>query len=380
MSLPQGVMDAFEAHYGYKPAYLVRAPGRVNLIGEHTDYNEGFVFPMAIDRNVWLAAAPRVDTTVHAYSMDLGSSFEMDTAQIGSHADGWGRYVQGVAWALREGGHQLMGWDGVITSDVPIGSGLSSSAALELAVARCFAKSSEIVWNASPMAVLCQKAENQWVGMNCGIMDQLIIAEGKRDHALLMDCRSLELKPVRMPQDVVVVIMDTATRRGLVDSAYNERRQQCETASRFFGVPYLRDVSLATFEQKSHALSEALQMRSRHVISENERTTASFEAMVAGDVIKLGQLMDESHTSLRDDYEVTNEALDTIVTIARSHGAALGARMTGAGFGGCAIALVKKEEANDFATYLSEAYQQQTGLTPSVYVCQAEQGVSVEDW
>ncbi len=378
MSLPQQVISTFETQYGYKPAFLVRAPGRVNLIGEHTDYNDGFVFPMAIDRNVWLAAAPRSDATVQAYSVDLASSFEMDAVHIESRADGWGRYVQAVAWVLGKEGYPLIGWDGVIASDVPIGSGLSSSAALELAVARCFAETSTISWQASSMATLCQAAENQWVGMNCGIMDQLIIAEGKRDHALLMDCRSLALKSVKMPTDVVVVIMDTATRRGLVDSAYNERRQQCEDASRFFCVPFLRDVTMAEFEQKSLSLSEALQMRSRHVISENERTTAAFDAMVAGDVTTLGHLMNESHNSLKDDYEVTNEALDIIVNIARSHDAVLGARMTGAGFGGCAIALVKKERANDFAGYLSEAYQQETGLTPSVYVCKAEQGVSLE--
>lgn len=378
MSLPQKVSSAFESQFGYKPTFLVRAPGRVNLIGEHTDYNDGFVFPMAINRNVWLAASPRSDTNVQAYSLDLASSFEMDTAHIESRVDGWGLYVQSVAWVLGEEGHQLVGWDGIIASDVPIGSGLSSSAALELAIAKCYSETSNITWDAVHMATLCQKAENKWVGMNCGIMDQLIIATGKRDHALLMDCRSLALKSVKIPEDMAVVIMDTATRRGLVDSAYNERRQQCEAASRFFGVPFLRDVSMAEFEQKSHTLRNDLRMRSRHVISENERTTAAFDAMITDDMTMLGRLMDQSHNSLRDDYEVTNEALNIIVDIARLHEAVLGARMTGAGFGGCAIALVKKSGAEAFAAYLFDTYLQKTGLTPSVYVCHAEQGVSLE--
>ncbi len=379
MSLPEHVVSTFLDHFGYEPAFLVRAPGRVNLIGEHTDYNDGFVFPMAIDRNVWIAASPRTDLQVKLYSLDFPEPCNIDLSTFAGKANGWGLYVQGVAWSLERSGFSLQGWEGVVGSNVPIGSGLSSSAALELAVARCIAQISGAEWNPVAMAKHCQMAENEWVGMNCGIMDQLIVSAGQRGKALLIDCRSLVLKAVPLSPDASIVIMDTGTRRGLVDSAYNERRAQCEASASFFEVSFLRDVSMNTFEGQAHRMEEGLRKRCRHVISENERTVAAAEALKAQDFQALGRLMSESHDSLRDDYEVTNDELNIIVDLARDCEGVYGARMTGAGFGGCAIALVKEAAAQAFIMHIERAYYEKTGIKPALYACKAEHGVDVEN-
>lgn len=377
-SLSVQVQSVFQERTGQRPQFLVRSPGRVNLIGEHTDYNDGFVLPMAINRNVWLAATPRTDARVRVFSLDMQSECEIDLSDLSENVDGWGNYVQAVAWVLQEEGHALKGWDGVVASDVPIGSGLSSSAALELAVARCFAQTSGLSWDPVQMAKRCQRAENEWVGMNCGIMDQLIVAAGRQDHALLIDCRSLNLEAVPLPANAAIVVMDTDTRRGLVESAYNERRSQCEKASEFFGVSHLRDVSIATLESRSGDMEAGLQKRSRHVITENNRTVEASRRMKVNDLVGLGQLMNESHDSLRDDYEVTNEALNIMVSLARAQHGCHGARMTGAGFGGCAIALVDQQMAESFTTNIHQLYQSQTGRTPVLYVCHAAEGVSLD--
>ncbi len=250
------VIEQFEQQFGQSPAAVIRAPGRVNLIGEHTDYNDGFVLPMAIDRAVWLALRPRQDRLVEVHSLDLEGMerFSLDGLQHG--LAGWAEYLQGVAWALQESGLSLQGWEGVFAGDIPIGAGLSSSAALEMATARAFTAVSDIPWDAAAMARAGQRAENEWVGLNCGIMDQMISAGGQAGHALLIDCRSLETEAVPLPPDTAVVILDTSTRRGLVDSAYNERREQCEAAARFFGVPALRDVSLEQFQAREGEMPE----------------------------------------------------------------------------------------------------------------------------
>jgi galactokinase len=227
------------------------------------------------------------------------------------------------------------------------------------------------------MAQLSQKAENQWVGVNCGIMDQMISAVGQKGQAVLIDCRSLETKTVPLPQATAVVILDTATRRGLVDSAYNERRQQCEAAAAFFGVAALRDVSVADFLEVESQLNELICKRARHVITENQRTLNATRAMQLNDAPLLGQLMHDSHISLRNDFEVSSKELDMMVTIAEIQESCYGARMTGAGFGGCAVALVNEFETETFVQTVAEAYQQQTNLTPNIYVCQPSQGVSL---
>lgn len=378
-SLHTQVVEAFTALTGVAPSVVVRAPGRVNLIGEHTDYNEGYVFPLAIDRAVWIAARPRADDTVRVHLLDYDetASFRLGDLVRGAQKHAPIEYLRGVAWALAGAGYHLRGWEGVIVGDVPIGAGLSSSAALEVAVARAFSAVSGFDWDAAQMAKLCQKAENQWVGVNSGIMDQMISACGVADHALLIDCRTLDTAPAPLPPGTVVVILDSDTRRGLVGSAYNERRQQCEDAARFFGVRTLRDVSPDEFHKREHELTEPTRRRARHVITENARTLNAQAALLAGDAVAVGRLMAESHASLRDDFEVSTPALDAIVTCSLAHPACYGARMTGAGFGGCGVALVRADRAEDFVAEVSQCYRQATGLTPRVYVCRATDGAQV---
>jgi galactokinase len=379
MRLDHKVSAEFEARFGAPPAFLVRAPGRVNLIGEHTDYNDGFVMPMAIDRAAWIALRPTGDRqiTVHALDFDDIDQFDLDNL---AHRDGsWAEYVRGVAWALQTHGYLTNGWEGVMAGDVPVGAGLSSSAALELAVARAFGAVADWDWDAATMARIGQYAENRWVGVNCGIMDQMISAAGVEGHALLIDCRDLAAAPMPLPPATAVVVLDTATRRGLVDSAYNERRRQCEEAARFFGVRALRDV---TAEQLAAAMPEMeplTYLRARHVVTENNRVMEACEAMRAGDAPALGRLLKASHASLRDDYQVSSQELDEIVECAVAHPACFGARMTGAGFGGCAVALVQAGEAPQFVAEVSAAYATVTGLTPRLYICRATNGAEIVD-
>lgn len=371
------VTSNFAKILGTSSTWLVRAPGRINLIGEHTDYNDGFVLPLAINRAVWIALRPRTDTRVFIHSLDFPEPADFDLTALSHTDEEWVEYVKGVAWALQQDGCTLHGWEGVMAGDVPVGAGLSSSAALELAIARAFAAVSSLDWNPTRMALLSQKAENQWVGVNCGIMDQMISAAGQKDHALLIDCRSLETRLVPLPPGTVVAVLDTATRRGLADSPYNERRTQCETAARHFGVPALRDVSLETFTVRAGELDPVVRARAQHVITENARTLEAAEAMEIGDPIRLGLLMDASHASLRDDFQVSSDALNVIVEIARTQEGCFGARMTGAGFGGCAVALVRSEEADRFSERVAEAYKAKTGLKPNIYVCSAENGAEL---
>ena len=371
------ITSHFQRTFGAPPTCIVRAPGRVNLIGEHTDYNDGFVLPMAINRAVWIALRPRSDSRVRIHALDFPDPADFQLDDLRQTHTGWAEYVKGVAWALQREGHSLKGWEGVMAGDVPVGAGLSSSAALELATARAFATVSGLDWNPARMATLSQRAENEWVGVNCGIMDQMISAAGKKDHALLIDCRSLQTRLVPLPPGTSVVVLDTATRRGLVDSAYNERRAQCEAAARHFGVPALRDVTLETFNARAGELDPVVRARARHVIGENGRTLAAATAMEIGDPIRLGQLMDASHASLRDDFQVSSDALNTIVEIARQQEGCFGARMTGAGFGGCAVALVTGEKAASFRDSVATSYEIQTGIKPNIYVCSAENGAEL---
>jgi galactokinase len=380
-ALRERVLHELERRSGEEATLVARAPGRVNLIGDHTDYNDGFVLPMAIDRAVWIALRPRDDSRVTAHSLDFQSDVDFDARDVQHGERGWGEYVRGVAWALgekaRRDGSTLHGWEGVVAGDVPLGAGLSSSAALELATARALAAVSDLVWQPAEMARLAQRAENEWVGVNCGIMDQLISAAGVAGHALLIDCRSLDTRAVPLPSDVAVVVLDTSTRRGLVDSEYNERRARCERAAAQFGVPALRDVDEALFSERGGTLDEVTRRRARHVVSENARVLAAAEALAAGDAQRVGVLMTESHRSLRDDFEVSRAELDAMVEIALGQDGCYGARMTGAGFGGCAVALVARDAAARFARTVAARYESEVSLTPAVYVCEAASGASV---
>jgi galactokinase len=353
---------------------VVRAPGRVNLIGEHTDYNGGFVLPMAINRAMHMAIRYRQDFKVNLLSADFEHTAGFDLRDFQYRKPHWIEYIKGVADGLRRRELPLQGFDGAMLGDVPRGSGLSSSAALELATAKAFSEVSNFPWDPVDMAVVGQEAENKWVGVNCGIMDQMISSCAQAGHAYLLDCRSLEGEHVPLPEGVKVVILDTATRRGLVDSAYNERRSQCEAAAKHFGCELLRDVTPEQFEAGAEALDAVTRKRARHVVTEDQRTLEAAEAMKAGDSVRLGALMDASHQSLRDDFEVSNEALNTMVEIARSQSGCLGARMTGAGFGGCAVALVESTAVEAFVPAVVEAYQSRMDLEPAVYVTEATQG------
>jgi galactokinase len=332
---------------------------------------------MAIDRAVWLTAQPRQDGIVHVYSLDFDQGAAFDLVTLEYEALGWQEYIKGVAWALQGAGHRLRGWNGVLAGDVPVGAGLSSSAALEMASARAFATVARIPWDATAMAKLAQKAENEWVGMKCGIMDQMISAAGSAGNALLIDCRSLETDAVPLPPDTSVVVLDTATRRGLVDSAYNERREQCEAGAAFFGVHALRDVSLEQFEAEGAGLDEVTRKRTRHVLTENDRTVRAAEALRRGDAPAMGQLMTASHASLRDDFEVSSRELNIMVHTALEEKSCHGARMTGAGFGGCAVALIEAKSAQAFTDRVAARYREATGLDPSLYVCSAAAGAEV---
>lgn len=377
MSLQTRVTQEFIHRFGGSPTFVVRAPGRVNLIGEHTDYNDGFVLPMAIDRAVWIALQGRTDRRVLLHSLDFSQPADFDLSDFAYTHEGWAEYVKGVAWALQQAGYALQGFQGVAGGDVPVGAGLSSSAALEVVAARAFSAVSGWEWDVAAMARAGQKAENEWVGVNCGIMDQMISAGGKAGHALLIDCRSLETQLAPLPPETTVVVLDTATRRGLLDSAYNERVAQCRAAADFFGVPSLRDVTLKDFKSQADGLDEITRRRARHIITENVRTLEAAKAMRCGDAKALGELMNASHESLRDDYEVSSDELNRMVKLARQETGCYGARMTGAGFGGCAVALIRSDVAESFSARVAEAYDKVTGRSAKVYVCSAANGAEI---
>ncbi|MBI5932527.1 MAG: galactokinase [Chloroflexi bacterium] len=383
------IQIAFHSIFRANPDFVVRAPGRVNLIGEHTDYNDGFVLPMAIDRAIWIALRPRADRRVLVHSLDLNLSAAFDLDSLAPDKERWVEYMKGVANELQVTGYKLRGWEGALTGDVPRGGGLSSSAALEVATARAFASVSGFGWDGMRIARMGQQAENNWLGVKTGIMDQAVSAGAKKGHAFFLDCRSLEYQQIPLPKEIAVAVMDTSTRRGLVDSAYNARRNQCERAARFFGVKALRDVSVDEFEARyekhranpfdvlNEGLDEFSWKRAKHIVTENARVLKAVDAMRADDVVTLGKLFNESHASLRDDFEVTNDELNWIVEAAQARPECFGARMTGAGFGGCAVALVRKDFAEAFAQAVSAEYRAKSGKGAAIFVSEAGEGASV---
>jgi len=373
--------EQYQQRYGIHPCLIVRAPGRVNLIGDHTDYNDGFVFPVAIDRATYVAARPRHDTTIRVVAADLGDedAFTVDVTERSS-GHPWSNYVRGVVRALRIAGHPLSGADLLIASDVPRGAGLSSSAALEVATGYTFQMLNRLNILGEELALLAQGAENSFVGVQCGIMDQLISVFGRADHALLIDCRDLSYRPVPLPPSVAVVVCDSHVERALVGSAYNQRRQECEEAVRLLSRWYpkilaLRDVSDEQFAVHQADLPEPVRARARHVIGENSRTVQGAAALEAGDVAAFGRLMNESHASLRDDYQVSVPEMDILVATAQQLDGCYGSRLTGAGFGGCTVSLVDVSTVQRFSNDLRQAYQAATGRDVTVYVCRASGGV-----
>lgn len=381
MNISQQI-DAFKQHFGAAPTFVARAPGRVNLIGEHTDYNDGFVLPMAIDRDVTLVGTPRSDAQVRIHSLNFNQTAEFSLADIQKTGPEWSHYGRGVALALQKAGYRLTGFDAVMYGNVPIASGLSSSAATELATIMAFSASAENeklkIENRElslvSAAKLAQQAENQFVGVNCGIMDQFISALGAAGHALMIDCRSLGYELVPMPPGVTVLVVDTTAPRTLAGSAYNQRRAECEAGAVLFNKASLRDVTMAEFKALQPQLPTVVMHRCAHVIMENQRVLDAVAAMKAGDLEQLGILMSQSHESLRDLYEVSSKELDAVVDIARAEVGVYGARMTGAGFGGCAIVLVANEHAAAVATKIADEYPRRTGRTPNIYPCVASAG------
>jgi galactokinase len=379
--LINNVKASFEQVLGYAASHIIQAPGRVNLIGEHTDYNDGFVLPCAIDYQTVVAAAKRDDNIVRVVAVDYDNQTdEFDiTEEIAFQQDKmWANYIRGVVKCLLARGYQFNGADISVSGNVPQGAGLSSSAALEVVIGQTFKVLYQLEISQAEIALNGQQAENEFVGCNCGIMDQMISAEGKENHAMLLDCRSLETESVSMPEDMSVVIINSNKKRGLVDSEYNTRRQQCEQAASIFGVKALRDVTMAEFEAKAAQLEEVVAKRARHVITENDRTLEAAQALRANDMKRMGELMAQSHASMRDDFEITVKEIDTLVDIVKQViGEQGGVRMTGGGFGGCIVAVMPPELVDSVKAAVAEQYQAATGLKESIYVCQAKDGAGL---
>ncbi|WP_376791245.1 galactokinase [Thermoflexus sp.] len=376
-------IHVFQERFGERPMLRARAPGRVNLIGEHTDYNEGFVLPIAIDRAIWVAARPRKDRRVRLVAADFEEEAEFSIDQLRpGMLRGWAAYPAGVAWALEEAGMRLPGLEAVIAGDVPIASGLSSSAALEVAFAVAWTALGGHERSRLELARLCQRAENEFVGVRCGIMDQMAALFGRRGCALLIDCRSLETRPVPIPEEAVIVVADSGVRRALAASAYNERRAQCEEAvarlrTRYPGIRALRDVTPAQLEEARMELPELIYRRARHVVTENERVLQAVVALERGDLQAFGALLYASHRSLRDDYEVSSPELDTLVEAAGSVAGVYGARLTGAGFGGSILAVVRREAAPAAGEAMTRAYLDRFGRQPALFVVRPDDGATV---
>ena len=381
MNLKTKVLEIFADKFGYPATITIKAPGRVNLIGEHTDYNDGFVLPCAIDYETVIACAQRNDRQIRVIAADYDNeedSFSLDEPILHSDAHPWANYVRGVVKHLMLRNKDFSGADMVISGNVPQGAGLSSSASLELAVGQALKSLYDLPLDGVALALNGQEAENQFVGCNCGIMDQLISALGKENHSLLIDCRSLETRAVSMPKNAAVVIINSNVKRGLVVSEYNARREQCEVAARFFGVKALRDVDPALFFSIEDELDPVVSRRARHVITENDRTLAAADALASGDLKRMGELMAESHASMRDDFEITVPQIDKLVEIVKEViGDKGGVRMTGGGFGGCIVALVPQDMVEKVRHAVEEQYQAHSGLKETFYVCTASQGAGV---
>jgi len=400
-SIVKQAQQAFEESFGEKPELVVRAPGRVNLIGEHTDYNEGFVFPAAIDRWVVFTARRRTDNqaVIRSIAHDEVTRFAVD--ETPKPEGNWQDYPKGVVYEFQKLKHTLCGFDAVLVGNVPIGAGLSSSAAVEMAVGKSLLELNDIKMTGPDLALLGQRAENHFVGVNCGIMDQFVSANARAGHALFLDCRDLSYEQVPLPASesplgrglgvgsgMRIVICNSKVTRGLTDSAYNNRRSACESGALHLAkasslplseakgqnIRALRDVSLDMLETYGVGLSEIVLKRCRHVITEIERTRKAVDLLKSGNLEGFGKLMAASHASLRDDYEVSGKELDLLVEIAAEVPGVLGARMTGAGFGGCTVNLVRDYAVDALVKAVEERYPQETYLTPEIYVCSAVNG------
>lgn len=373
--------DTFFNAYGETASHVVQAPGRVNLIGEHTDYNDGFVLPCAIDFKTIVAVSARDDNLVHTVALNYDNAhdeFSLDQEIEPVQDKSWANYIRGVIKCLLSRGYEFSGMNIAVTGDVPQGAGLSSSAALEVAIGQAVKELYSLDISAIDIALNGQQAETEFVGCSCGIMDQMISMHGKEGYAVLLDCRSLQRKSVPIPAGLSIIIINSNKRRELVDSEYNTRREQCQQAADYFRVKALRDVTLEELNAGRDGLDPVVFQRARHIITENARTLEAADALFAGDVEKISQLMAESHASMRDDFEITVEEIDTLVNIISGViGDKGGVRMTGGGFGGCVVALVPDDLVDSVIDSVEKKYHVQTGYKELAYVCYPRQGASL---
>lgn len=374
--------DRFSRVFERAPEVETRAPGRVNLIGEHTDYNDGFVLPTDIDRSIRICAAARDDRVVRAHSADFGqtSTFRVDHVVKDERAT-WSNYVRGVIDQYNRRGDEIRGMDLAVSGNIPVASGLSSSAALEVAAAETCRVISGLKIDPVSMALLCQSAEREFAGVQCGIMDQFVSTLGQEKTALFLDCRDLSYELVPLEMQARIVICDSRKQRSLQTSEYNKRRAECEGAVRALNavlgnVKALRDVSPQQLEKSKDRMPEISYRRARHVVTENQRVLSAVQFLKAGKIHEFGRLMYESHASLREDYEVSCTELDILVELAAAQPGTIGARMTGAGFGGCTVNLVASEAVPSFQAAIAGMYQARTGLKPMIYVCSPSNGVT----
>jgi galactokinase len=367
------------ARFHAQPAVFV-APGRVNLIGEHTDYAEGFVMPVAINFATLAGISPRTDGKIVIYSENYGEEKTFDAASLPAKASKhWSDYPLGVVAVVTGEGHKIPGFSLSLWGDVPLGSGLSSSAALEVATMLAVESLIGVSYPGPVLARLCQRVENEFVGANCGIMDQFISANGKKDHALLLDCRDLSFRLAPIPANVALVIANTMVKHSVAGGDYPTRRRESEAACAVIashrpGVPFLRDATLEDLEKWGGEMTPKSLMRARHVISEDLRTVAASEALLKGDMKEVGRLMAEAHTSYSKDFEGSCVEADTMVELAQDLPGLIGARLTGGGFGGCTINLVEQSQAEAFAKALGERYAAKTGIVPEIHICHASDG------
>jgi galactokinase len=378
--------QAFKTKFGHPPSHIASAPGRVNLIGEHTDYNNGYVFPVAINRETVIAASPRNDRRLLLHAHNFNATVEVPLSKLErTREQSWSNYSKGVASVLQGKGKRITGANLLINSDIPNGAGLSSSAALEMATAHALLALSNITMPALEIIHVCHDAEFEFVGVHCGIMDQFVSCVGKKNHALFLDCQTLQYEHIPVPARCKLVVCDTGVKRHLAASEYNIRRQQCSEGAQQLSyvlpsVKTLRDVSVRQFEEHKGRLGDVIRKRCRHVIYENERVLNSIAALRKNDLSDFGKLMYQSHMSLKNDYEVSCTELDAVVDICAEVEGVYGARMTGAGFGGAAICLVENEQADAVARRLEVEYPRMTGRKPTIQVCTIEDGARVRPW
>ncbi|MBV9271106.1 MAG: galactokinase [Candidatus Eremiobacteraeota bacterium] len=374
IALVRNVSAIHRARYGAEPLVAV-APGRVNLIGEHTDYNDGFVFPIAIDRYTAVAVTPRDDDTVVAYSTAFNEETTLSLGDVRERQPrDWSAYLKGIAFSLLDSGCELSGCDLTIGSDVPLGAGLSSSASFEVATGSALLASSNVSMDPVDLALAAQRSEHEYVGIRCGIMDQLAVSVSEAGYAMLLDCRTLQRREIAMPRQWCVAVCDSLTRHQLAGSEYNDRRRDCETAAQTMGVPALRDATMDDLERVRARLDDRVFRRAKHVIAENDRTLDAAQALADADGKNFGDLMAASHESLRTLYEVSTPELDELVQICSTVAGVFGARMTGGGFGGSVVALLQRDAAEELARRLAMAFYAPREETSAVFIVEPAAG------